>query len=478
MQQELKSDCNAQLVTVLSQQQNLLHVEQMRSHLQDTPYPHDSFHIAFADDQAHPNNFMRTPAGVKACELESLHNYISHAQVNPFRYDIAATSNCRRVQDQIKPFKCDRCPATFTRQGNLKRHMKIHTGDRPFKCSVCNLAFTQQPHLKNHMKIHTGEKPFKCDKCVATFKSQWNHDRHMRHHTGEKPYKCSFCNVAFAQHSHCKKHMKSHIGKKPYIYEPCDTTRTEHGTLKTCMPTATVDKPVKHKKRKPKATIPQLQQLTSMSKQHSGKKQHRCDACNSTFASKWNLDRHTRTHTGEKPYKCDKCNLGFTQQTHLNKHVRSHLEKTTFQCDVCDKVSDQQTLQNHFSALAGDKFLRYEQSDATPANTESVKMPTVVDKAEKQFKCGLCSAVSTQQENLLAHMRMHAGDKLFKCDQCEAVLSQQYHQQLQLRIHTGEKPIKCVQCEPAFPQQYIPGGECELRKEGSHSSVGTQATIT
>ncbi|KAJ2705316.1 hypothetical protein H4R19_005137, partial [Coemansia spiralis] len=79
-----------------------------------------------------------------------------------------------------KPYACDQCELTFSRQHNLKSHALTHSSERPFACGVCQTPFRRQHDLKRHMKLHTGEKPFKCTNCGRSFARLDALNRHMR----------------------------------------------------------------------------------------------------------------------------------------------------------------------------------------------------------------------------------------------------------------------------------------------------------
>ena len=52
-----------------------------------------------------------------------------------------------------KVFHCHLCPTTFSRNHDLKRHIRIHLGIRPYRCQTCPKAFTRADALHRHVHI-------------------------------------------------------------------------------------------------------------------------------------------------------------------------------------------------------------------------------------------------------------------------------------------------------------------------------------
>jgi len=63
-------------------------------------------------------------------------------------------------------YKCSECGKCCQNNQKLKRHSRIHSGEKPFKCNDCNKRFTTARELVVHSRIHSGEKEtIQCHVC-------------------------------------------------------------------------------------------------------------------------------------------------------------------------------------------------------------------------------------------------------------------------------------------------------------------------
>ncbi len=93
-----------------------------------------------------------------------------------------------RKSKTAAPFSCpyEDCPKTFTRQYNLKSHLRTHTDERPFLCGYqgCMRAFARQHDRKRHYNLHLGFKPHVCGHCGRAFARLDALNRHLRSDSG------------------------------------------------------------------------------------------------------------------------------------------------------------------------------------------------------------------------------------------------------------------------------------------------------
>ena len=80
----------------------------------------------------------------------------------------------------------DGCKSIFTTLANMKRHEKLHSGEKPFTCPFdsCNKTFARKYDSKVHARTHTKEKPYFCqiDSCGRRFSrisSLREHERNL-----------------------------------------------------------------------------------------------------------------------------------------------------------------------------------------------------------------------------------------------------------------------------------------------------------
>ncbi|WFD04674.1 hypothetical protein MOBT1_003388 [Malassezia obtusa] len=95
-----------------------------------------------------------------------------------------AASALRRKTEALFTCPFPDCGSTFTRQYNLRGHMRSHMDQRPFKCDWpgCGRSFARTHDCKRHHNLHLNIKPYSCESCGKTFARL---DALNRHHKSE-----------------------------------------------------------------------------------------------------------------------------------------------------------------------------------------------------------------------------------------------------------------------------------------------------
>ncbi|XP_052562380.1 zinc finger protein 37A-like [Culex pipiens pallens] len=140
-----------------------------------------------ADEQAEEEMYLEVDENVSDSEL-----FFANAELGEFSVEVPG--------DRTKQTETNNDTKKVERNKYVKK-----CGEYKFRCHKCRLSFPTLKLKNEHLKLHN-----KCEVCGATFMAKNDLRRHMRIHNGERPHGCPHCYQRFSRMSHLKDHIKKH----------------------------------------------------------------------------------------------------------------------------------------------------------------------------------------------------------------------------------------------------------------------------
>ena len=118
--------------------------------------------------------------------------------------------------------KCSVCNKDFETGSELKKHVRLHTGECPYECQVCGERFAVASNRTRHERTHTKTRK-RCPVCKRLFVSEAKFEKHVAAHKEEASAAsvCTICNRSFSRARDLKRHMAGTHGQQRYTCAGC-----------------------------------------------------------------------------------------------------------------------------------------------------------------------------------------------------------------------------------------------------------------
>lgn len=391
-----------------------------------------------------------------------------------------------------KNYCCGICGRGFGRRETLKRHDRIHTGEKPHQCAICGKRFRESFHLTKHHVVHTRERPYKCDLCGKVFGYPQSLTRHKQIHRLQLPcslpsgslppegltFGCLECGERFPDSFLLMNHKELHMGEKPYACDVCakcfgfienllwhkliHQTEPERliSPVGSCHNSSEQQQTSSMPNALPSSTVPMVVATTAAPMGATPVEEHPmipsgerffCSICGQSFKHFLGLVIHKYVHLVKRTPACNVCGQSFARAYDLLLHRRTHVQKRHFICSVCGKrFWEAALLMRHQRCHTEERPYRCKVCGRGFQYSWYLRQHKVVHTGERAYKCALCNKHFAQSSSLAEHQRLHVVARPQRCQICNKTFRYRSNLMEHQRVHLGEKMYRCDLCGKSF----------------------------
>lgn len=316
---------------------------------------------------------------------------------NAVSEDSTAEENAFCDSKEIKIlYFCQKCPARYFTEIELKSHEKFHDLTNANKCKNCEFSVPDETDLVAHLSVHSDEHH------ITTNMLKFIHNSHSLHREPrlEASRNSDSSDVSWS----VAVNYKSNENTEPQHKKTLDTKHT----------------PKQYRCKECPAKFFKSSALTYHLGLHGGEGEHKCKKCSYAVKNVGNLAKHEILHENDnKPANCeyesgddlDFKNIPlsgtdlFQRKTEAQKRVLTDKDKLVRPND-------------HFPpVLQADPQFGY----LMHGNPEFI-YPTYLKNGrqkEKRYKCHKCPSAFEKREQYKIHLSLHGSKQRYKCELCD-----------------------------------------------------------
>lgn len=273
-----------------------------------------------------------------------------------------------------------------------------------------------------------------CNKCPARFLCEKELRIHLRYHTTDLAYSCQWCSYAARQPSHLLAHQKAHSTE---YQERTKYLLTMYGHSQRFPPPSTACVETDNSQESSNSgsnvawIVVQLNENTSNSfnssnsasiSQRSSSQVFTCAKCPARYFKLDALEYHMTLHGSNNRFKCNDCDYSSKTAQNLVKHqvVHRRHNETNEAAPVSSPASvptaspvSISPLNIEFPELQYSLYTRGNPNFVYPSYLRNGRMK------EKRYKCHKCPSAFDKREQYRVHLTLHGAKQRYRCQTCD-----------------------------------------------------------